>query len=386
MRNSKADKRLKKVVKALVTVGYSRTVNSQSITVYAENGAGLITSCAGTTDPVANLGSQSVFAKGCEYIKTDASTGTSGKYQNVGTAASSTFALIEGTEAVLTGVTADTGLLGGGSSGTPVISRGLSVRNETGGTLAKGTLVRVSGYANSMPLVVAADANVAAGAAMYVLTADISNNANGSAYGVVVVTNINTDAASAVGDPLYLSETAGAFTPTAPTASSSKVQRVGIVLVKHATTGSALFFPELRIMDKVGRDEIQDGSITPAKGASSGSLTATADGTGTGAANADSTHFEVTSANATDQVSLPSINNSNKGKPITFYVGANGCELITPAASNATINGTDADGTNQADIPANSMVRLTPVSNTAWIMEIIGSTGTVAAAVVPDND
>lgn len=131
---------------------------------------------------------------------------------------------------------------------------------------------------------------------------------------------------------------------------------------------------------------LQDASVTVRKRANSGSLTATADGTGAGAANVDSDFFEVTSGAATDQISLPAISNSNKGKPVMFYVGANGFELITPASSNATINGTDADGTNQADIPADSLIRCTPVSNTAWIMEIIGSTGTVAAAVIPDND
>ena len=108
-------KRTKKVVKAIVYVGYSRTINSQTVTVTGEDGAGLITHCKGTTDPVANLGSQAVFAKNCEYLKTDASTGVAGRYQNTGTSASSTFSLMEGAEASVTSVTAGDGLGGGGT-------------------------------------------------------------------------------------------------------------------------------------------------------------------------------------------------------------------------------------------------------------------------------
>lgn len=136
----------------------------------------------------------------------------------------------------------------------------------------------------------------------------------------------------------------------------------------------------------IGASEISDAAITPAKLAGSESLTATADGTGTGAMTGSFSHAAVTSAAATNQISLPASSSALIGRTFTLWVGANGFELITPASSNATINGTDADGTNQADIPANSLSRVTLVAANTWILENIGSTGTVAAAIVPDND
>lgn len=329
------------------------------------------------------------FLKGAIFLKNNQADGTAARYQNVGDETNCDFQLMAGAETTITGVTLDQALVGGGSSGDVTIAIGFAVRNETGGTLTKGSLVRLSGYsaAQSKLLVVAADANAAGGQAGYVLTADIANNANGTVYGAALVTNINTDAAAAVGDPLYLSETAGGFTPTAPTASSSFVQKVGIVVTKHATTGSALFFPALSPMQKFGSNEFQAASVGADKIAETASHTATADGTGTGAVNA-LTGFRkfvtVTSAAATDQVSLPGINVGTIGQEIFLTVGANGFELITSASSNATINQVDSDGTNQLDVPANSTVRCTQISGTAWLAEIIAAT--TISIVAPDND
>lgn len=127
------------------------------------------------------------------------------------------------------------------------------IRNATGGTLVKGTLVRLSGYASSKITVVKADADDAHGAQL-VLASDLANNTNGFAYGFIPVTGtvsqpLDTSGASAVGDPVYLSGTAGEFTFTAPTGVSQLVQMVGIVLVKDATVGSIAFFPAGRMVD-----------------------------------------------------------------------------------------------------------------------------------------
>lgn len=131
---------------------------------------------------------------------------------------------------------------------------------------------------------------------------------------------------------------------------------------------------------------VADGAITPAKLSASGTATATADGLTTGLISGSAQHVVVTSDSATKLITLPASSAALIGKTITLWVGANGFELVTPATSNATINGTDADGTNQADIPADSLSRLTLVATDTWILENIGSNGTVAAAIVPDND
>lgn len=128
------------------------------------------------------------------------------------------------------------------------------------------------------------------------------------------------------------------------------------------------------------------GSVTPVMLAAAEARTATADGTGTGAMSGAAAHIAVTSAAATNQISLPASAAGLIGKTFTLWVGANGFELITPAASGATINGVDSDGTNQADIAANTLSRLTLVAADTWILESLTALGAVATAIVPDND
>ena len=119
------------------------------------------------------------------------------------------------------------------------------------------------------------------------------------------------------------------------------------------------------------------------KEATAVSVTATADGTGTGAIPAYADFVTVTSSGATQQVALPA---AAVGKVIRIWVGSNGFELITPAASNATINNVDSDGTNQADIAANTLSTLVCVSSTGWILMNQSNLGAVNTAIIPDND
>ena len=132
---------------------------------------------------------------------------------------------------------------------------------------------------------------------------------------------------------------------------------------------------------------IADASITPAKVTETEARTATADGLTTGAITA-LTGFKkfvtVTSAAATDAITLPAISASTIGQEIFLTVGANGCELLTVASSNVTINQVDSDGTNQLDVAANTTLRCTQISATAWLAEQIAATA--ITVVAPDND
>ena len=94
----------------------------------------------------------------------------------------------------------------------------------------------------------------------------------------------------------------------------------------------------------------------------------------------------VTSAGATKAVTLPSGAAAYVGKKLGIYVGANGFELLTPASSNATINNVDSDGTNQADIAANTYLEMHLVAVNTWLMRANTNLGAVATAIVPDND
>lgn len=115
------------------------------------------------------------------------------------------------------------------------------VRNETGVTLDKGALLTILGWsaAHSRFLVGKAQADDKTKEAKLVLSASLTTATNGIAIGRGVVTEINTNAVAAAGDKIFLSDTPGAFSAAAGT--YRKV--VGVVLVKHASAGSARFYP-----------------------------------------------------------------------------------------------------------------------------------------------
>lgn len=363
-------------------IGHSETPGSTAVTVLAKDESGMVREAKGTTVPT---DTEAGFAKGCKFVKTNGGVATT-IYYNEGSSSSCDFNAVESSASTITAIVAGYGVLGSATEGSATIELGLAVRNETGVTITKGSLVRVAGIGTgNVPLVVLADADGGTGTqAQYVMAADLATATNGNAYKVALVTGINTSAVTSAGDPLYLSNTAGAFTNTPPSGDIQCVQRVGIVIVKDAAVGTALFFPGAA--EKFGTNEIQDGAISPTKIAASVALTSTADGLTTGSMNGNNSHAIVTSASATNWITLPASSTQLLGKTYTIWVGANGFELVTPASSNATINGTDSDGTNQVDIPANSLTRVTLVNTNTWLLENIGSTGTVAAAIIPDND
>lgn len=110
-------------------------------------------------------------------------------------------------------------------------------------------------------------------------------------------------------------------------------------------------------------------------------VTTTSDGTTTGAILPGSNFVLITSASATNQAALPGIaaNSLPIGYTIKGRVTANGCELITLASSNETINGVDSDGTNQLDVPAQAAF-------VAWVESATGWALVLTATATPDND
>jgi hypothetical protein len=122
----------------------------------------------------------------------------------------------------------------------------LDVRNETGGQLTAGTLVYVSGYsaAEGKCLVTKADADDPVKTPQLVIETAIANSANGYAYGSVLVSDIDTSGASAVGSLAYMGSSAGAFAWS----SAGMGIVIGVCVTKHATTGSIMFFPGNRVL------------------------------------------------------------------------------------------------------------------------------------------
>lgn len=146
------------------------------------------------------------------------------------------------------------------------LRRGIFVRNESGSEIAAGKLVYVSGWDETTKrwLISLADADVAGAQAQFVTREAIANNANGFAYYTARITGLDTSGAS-VGDPYYLSATAGAGTLTAPTGAGSIRQVVGRVAVVHASTGEVEFDLRALNLERVGTNELQDDAVTSAK-------------------------------------------------------------------------------------------------------------------------
>ena len=119
-----------------------------------------------------------------------------------------------------------------------------------GEALSAGDLVTVSGWdaTNSCLKVSKADADATAPTiAMFVADAAISSGAQGWVVGQKLLSGVDTSSASAQGDPVYTSGTAGGWTLTAVSGAGKVVQAVGVVTVKAtaANGGAVLLFPFL---------------------------------------------------------------------------------------------------------------------------------------------
>lgn len=135
------------------------------------------------------------------------------------------------------------------------------VFNNTGNELAAGTLVYVNGWnaANKCPTIALADCDSPITSASFVVAATFPNNTVDNVYSNVAVSEINTSTSGNVGDPVYLSATAGGYAFDAPVGADQVVQIVGYVVVK-AVKGTIAF--NLKDVSKSGESSKQDASIT----------------------------------------------------------------------------------------------------------------------------
>lgn len=235
-------------------------INGNKYFVEEYNAEGHYWKLSGTTVPADAL---KLFAKGCEFTKTNGTVGTT-KYINEGSSSSCDFNAVETPGAAITGVTADEGLYGGGTEGTVALAWAMTFRNNTGGTLTKGTLIKLDAYTGTDGVtVVKADADTSI-IATHVLKADVLNAANGVAYPFATVTGLDTNG-QAIGDKVYLSATVGTFAFSAPAGANQVEQLVGVVKVVSATVGEIVFFPGYRVVNKIGTACIQSGAVLTAQ-------------------------------------------------------------------------------------------------------------------------
>jgi len=131
------------------------------------------------------------------------------------------------------------------------------VRNTTGATLTKGTVVYISGSTGQNPTVSKAIATGDATSAqtLGIMTADLSNNSNGYVTIIGLVSNINTSAFTD-GQQLYLSPTtAGTYTATKPHAPDHLVY-IDVVERAHPTQGKIF----VKVQNGYEMDELHDVS------------------------------------------------------------------------------------------------------------------------------
>ena len=126
----------------------------------------------------------------------------------------------------------------------------LSVHNQTGADLSKGDAVYVSGtHTSGKPTVALADNDgTNTYPAIGLVGADITDGTDGEVIISGQLTNVDTSTYSA-GAALYIDSTPGAVTTTRPTASTEKVQKVGLVTRSHASSGSILIIGAGRTND-----------------------------------------------------------------------------------------------------------------------------------------
>lgn len=138
------------------------------------------------------------------------------------------------------------------------------VRNTTGATLTKGTVVYITGATGQIPTVSKALATSDATSAqtLGMMTADLPNNTNGNVTIIGLITNIDTSAYTD-GAQLYLSgTTAGGVTTTKPYAPTHLVY-VGIVEYAHPTQGKIF----VKVQNGYELDELHNVSAqTPTNG------------------------------------------------------------------------------------------------------------------------
>lgn len=134
-----------------------------------------------------------------------------------------------------------------------------TVRNETGSTLSKGTVVYISGGSGNKPLVSKASASTEASSSktFAILAADIPTNSNGQAVTLGLLKGIDTSLFTA-GANLWLSTVAGEIVSPNPPASPAHSVFLGNVVRVHATQGEI----EVRIQNGLELGELHDVLLT----------------------------------------------------------------------------------------------------------------------------
>lgn len=237
------------------------------------------------------------------------------------------------------------------------------VRNTTGATLTKGTVVYISGSTGQNPTVSKAIATGDATSAqtLGIMTADLSNNSNGYVTIIGLVSNINTSAFTD-GQQLYLSPTtAGTYTATKPYAPDHLVY-IGVVERAHPTQGKIF----VKVQNGYEMDELHNVS---ARNATNGQVLIYNESTSLWEKNTltDGTGISITEGAGSITVANTGVLSvAGTANEIDVSASTGAITLSLPATVAADISGNAATVTN-------GVYTTGAYSNPSWITSLAGS-------------
>lgn len=242
---------------------------------------------------------------------------------------------------------------------------GLKVVNKSGSSIAKDKLVAISGYdtTTQLPKIVLADADAANLATeVFVTTLAIANNKTGNVFkGAKSAASIDTSGATTVGDPVYLSATAGGFTSTLPVDPAARVVIAGYVQVKSSTVG-------------VINWDIQDPSRLGTNDLTGGAAFVTIAGDGAVALASGITLLTKGSAAA---ITLAAPGATGIGLRITITTGSNFAHVVTFTGTTLNDGTAGANTTWTAAAVKGSSITVVGTTATEWNVESF-NLGTIA--------
>jgi len=245
------------------------------------------------------------------------------------------------------------------------------VRNETGATLTKGTVVYINGASGNKATVTKALASGDTTSAQTIglIFADISNNNNGYAILAGDIAGLDTSAFAA-GTQLYLSSTtAGTYTSTKQYAPNHLVY-VGVVTRSHVNQGSI----EVRIQNGYELDELHNVSAQSPSNGHTIIWNATTSLWESHALTAG-TAISVTNGAGSITVANTGVTSAVAGTGISVS-GATGAVTITNSAPDQTVALTGAGTTSITGTYPN----FTITSNDAYTGTVTSVTGTSPVA------
>ena len=144
---------------------------------------------------------------------------------------------------------------------------GVSVYNNTGGSLARGKLVYLDGVdaTTGNYMVSLASPALTKSLAQYVVLDTIGAGKIGRVARATTLRNVDTSSFNAAGDAAYLT-TSGDWTATAPTDVSTAAQIVGRCVIKSSTVGVVRLDPGASVVTSFPQSALSENTIRYAEG------------------------------------------------------------------------------------------------------------------------